>query len=136
MEKLSYFKVLRLLAATLAGIAVLSLLSSCEDDSPEPKIEYYFTIACKPPDYSPVPIDDNAYIITAIMKDSIRRIYPKPILEGDDARIVALCDRIYYRFLNEHPDARKYFYCVAIMHRARKTSTIIKNDQKIRYYDF
>lgn len=136
MEKLSYFKVLRLLAATLAGIAVLSLLSSCEDDSPELKIEYYFTIACKPPDYSPVPIDDNAYIITAIMKDSIRRIYPKPTLEGDDARIVALCDRIYYRFLNEHPDARRYFYCVATMHRARKTSTIIKNDQKIRYYDF
>ena len=122
--------------ALLAGIAVLSLLSSCEEDSPEPKIEYYFTVACKPPDYTSVPIDDNAYVITGIMKDSIRKVYPKPTLEGDDAHVVALCDRIYYRFLYEHPDARKYFYCVATLHRARKTSTIIKNDQKIRYYDF
>ena len=69
MEKLSYFKVLRGMAVMFVSIVVLSPLSSCDDDSPEPKVEYYFTIASKPPDYTEVPKSEMAYVITRIMID-------------------------------------------------------------------
>ena len=136
MEKLSYFSILRLLPALFVGVVVLSPLSSCDDDTPEPKVEYYFTIASKPPDYSEVPKDEMAYVITRIMNDSIKRVYPKPTVEGDDYAVLAVCDRIYYRFREQHPEAVQHFYCVATMHRACKAGSIIRLDTKIRYYDF
>ena len=136
MEKKSYISVLWFMLAFLVSAFVLSTLSSCEEDSPEPKVDYYFTIASKPPDYYPVGKDEMAYVITRIMRDSIKVVYPKRTLEGDDHDVVALCDRIYYRYREEHPDAYKYFFCVATLHCARMTGTVIRSDRKIRYYDF
>ena len=136
MDKQEYIKVLRCMLALLVGFVMLSLMSSCEDDNPEPKIDYYFTIASKPPDYYPVTKGDMAYVITRIMRDSIKAVYPKPTLEGNDFEVISVCDRVYQKFREDHPDAYKYFYCVATLHRARMNDMIIRTDSKIRYYDF
>lgn len=136
MEKQSYFKLLRLVLVSVVIVVLSSLLSSCEDDTPDPKIDYYFTIASKPPDYYPVSRDDMVYVITRIMKDSIKAVYSKRTLDGNDKEVVQVCDRIYYRYRDEHPEAYKYFFCIATLHRACMTGTVIRKDVKIRYYDF
>ena len=93
-------------------------------------------VTCNPPDYEPVPKSDPAYTVTAVMKDSIRRVYPKATVQGADGEVIAACDMVYRRYLEEHPEAAQYFYCVAKLYRARMRGSTVASYTTIKYYNF
>lgn len=118
-------------------IMLVSVLAGCDKaDEPTFTIDYFFMVTCNPPDYEPVPKSDPAYTVTAVMKDSIRRVYPKATVQGDDGAVIAACDKVYYRYLAEHPEAAQYFYCVARLYRARMRGSIVASYTTIKYYNF
>ena len=118
-------------------IVLVSVLAGCDKaDEPTFTIDYFFMVTCNPPDYEPVPKSDPAYTVTAVMKDSIRRVYPKATIQGDDGAVIAACDKVYYRYLAEHPEAAQYFYCVARLYRARMRGSIVASYTTIKSYNF
>ena len=129
------------------GRCVLFLMSTCvvlvlvlagcdKTDEPTFTIDYFFMVTCNPPDYEPLPKSDPAYTVTAVMKDSIRRVYPKATVQGADGEVIAACDTVYRRYLEEHPEAAQYFYCVAKLYRARMRGCTVTSYTTIKYYNF
>ncbi len=117
-------------------LLVLVLVGCDKADEPTNTIDYFFMVTSKPPDYEPVPQSDPVFAVTAVMKDSIRRVYLKATVQGADGEVIAACDRVYRRYLEEHPDTSQYFYCIARLYRARMRGSIVASYTAIRIYDF
>ena len=126
-----------LLCVPLLFMVTLPVLTSCDKtDEPVLTIDYFFTVVSGPPDYEPVPKSEMAYTITRVMKDSIRKVYPKATVEGNDGVVSVACDKVYRRYLEEHPDAVYYFYCEARLNRARMRGSIVVSYITIKRYNF
>ena len=76
------------------------------------------------------------YTVTQVMKDSIRKVYPKPTVEGNDGAVVTVCDNVYRRYLTEHPEAAKYFYCEVKLNRGRMRGDIVVSYTTVKRYNF
>ena len=114
-----------------------SVLVSCDkSDEPTITVDYFFMIASKPPDYEPVPKSEMVYTVTGVMKDSIRKVYPKRTDDGDDSAGVAVCANVYRRYLTEHPEAAKFFYCEAKLNRGRMRGDIVVSYTTVKRYNF
>ena len=122
---------------SLLLVLSLSVLVSCDkSDEPTITVDYFFMVASKPPDYEPVPKSEMVYTVTQVMKDSIRKVYPKPTVEGNDWAVVTVCDNVYRRYLTEHPEAAKYFYCEAKLNRGRMRGDIVVSYTTVKRYNF
>lgn len=118
-------------------MALSSFFTSCDKfDEPVLTVDYFFAVASKPPDYEPVPKSEMVYTITRIMKDSIRKVYPRKTVDGNDGPVINACDHVYRRYLEEHPEAAKYFYCEARLNRAQMRGAIVVSCKTVKRYSF
>lgn len=120
-----------------ACAVLVSVFASCDKaDDPTLTIDYFFLITSTPPDYEPVPKSEDVYAITRIMMDSIRKVYPKATIDGNDGAVISVCDRVYRRYLAENPEVAKYFFCLAHLNRGRMRGSIVVSYTTIRRYNF
>ncbi len=118
-------------------LAMSSVLTSCDNsDEPALKVDYFFAISSNPPEYAPVPKSEMVYKVTKVMMDSIRKVYPKINTEGNDAAVLLVCSNVYHRYLQEHPDAAKYFFCQAKLNRGDMRGTIVVSYRTISCFNF
>ena len=126
-----------ILFLSLLLAAFSSLFTSCDkSDEPTITVDYFFMVNSKPPDYEPIPKSEMVYTITRIMKDSIRRVYPKATVQGNDGAVTVACDNVYRRFLQEHPEAANYFYCEAKLNRGKMRGSTVVSYITIKRYNF
>lgn len=132
-------RVAAVLLLCVPPLTVLSLavLTSCDkQDEPVLTVDYFFTVVSGPPDYEPVPKSEMVYTITGKMKESLREVYPRATVEGNDGAVVGACDQVYRHYLQEHPEAAQYFYCEARLHRAKMRGSIVASYVIIKRYNF
>ena len=122
---------LLLLSLSLMAVAV----TSCNDEEPE-GVGYYITVGTKSPQDSYVAHDEKVYLITRVMQDSIRAVYPKPNPTGDDQAVLNACNNVYRQYRVEHPEFFTGGYTVARLHRGWMSGTVIKSSSVIAVWSF
>ena len=125
------------LLVSLLLVTMSSVLTSCDkSDEPKLKVDYFFMISSNPPNYEAVPKSEMVYKVTKVMMDSIRKVYPKTNTEGDDAAVLLVCGNVYRRYLQDYPEAAKYFFCEAKLNRGQMRGTIVVSYQTITRFNF
>lgn len=125
------------LFVSLLLVAMSSVLTSCDKtDEPTLKVDYFFIITSNPPDYAPVPKSEMVFKVTKTMMDSIRKVYPKINTEGNDAAVLLVCGNVYRRYLQENPDAAKFFFCEAKLNRGLMRGTVVVSYSTITRFNF
>lgn len=125
----------RWLPSMLLALALIAVpLSSCEDEEPL-CVGYYITVGTKSATDTYIPHDEKVYLITHVMQESIRTVYPKPNKTGDDKAVLVACTKVYTKYRAEHPE---FFngYTVARLHRGWMSGTVIKSSSVIAMWSF
>lgn len=119
----------------LSLVLTAAALSSCNGEEPL-CVGYYLTVSSRIPQESFVAKDEKVYVITRIMQDSIRTVYPKPNTTGDDSAVLNACSNVYRKYRSEHPEYFVGGYTVVRLHRGWMSGTVIKSSSVIAMWNF
>lgn len=122
---------LSILLPNLAFIA----MTSCNKEAPL-QVGYFITVGGKTPQDSFIPKDEKVYLITRIMNDSIRAVYPKPNQTGNDQAVLRICNNVYRYYRTEHPEYFAGGYTVARLYRGWMQDGVIKSCSMICMWSF
>ena len=65
---------------------------------------------------------------------AIRRVYPKPEANGNDAAVIAACDQEYAEYVDMYSGMSENFTCVFHLVRATMKGGIIKQNETLKTY--
>lgn len=131
--------------ALLLFAAVLLLLSSCSsDDEPEMLVNYYLAL-----DSSEIiglseeelngslapPQERNAYMTYIYMRRALRKAFPEARPQGNDARVIAVCDSCYRESFFYYAQGRNIICSVRLM-RTTQSGDHVVNSRQLKTYRF
>ena len=137
MNKVSLIIPVRWLLLALIGACSLLNFVSCSNDEPDMYIDYYLSVQSSVPIYNrgemlPLP---SAYgsigNITKLMQEGIREVYPVKNLQGNDNKVISVCDQTYYMYANRDNGAT---ICTVQLFKVLRAGTLIKERQCLKCY--
>jgi len=139
---------LSLIGALLALIAMQAMFVSCSSgDEPETGnlVGYYLALdsseiiglsdedelngSMRPPQ------EHNAYMTYVKMRRALKRVFPKPLPQGDDARAIAACDSCYKESIFYYQREGDLICSVKLMRASMKDDRVVGSRQ-LKYYSF
>lgn len=125
----------RMLVLTLVLASPQVMLTSCGDDEPESTvIDYYLSVEENfLVNGSKEQADRFENPKTRLMA-AIRRVYPKPEANGNDAAVIAACDQEYAEYVDMYSGMSENFTCVFHLVRATMKGGIIKQNETLKTY--
>ena len=121
-------------AILLTILSIAMTATSCDKDEPM-KVGYYFTVNNREYQKEMAPRDDKAYIVIHAMNDAIKKVYPKPSVNGNDDAVIRVCNDVYQQYRQDHPDYFSNFY-IAKMYRGWMTDGVIKSSTVLATWSF
>lgn len=127
----------RMLVLSLVLASPLIMLTSCGDDEPESTvIDYYLSV-------------EENFLVNGSkeqaerfenpktrMMTAIRRVYPTPDVNGNDAAVIAACDQEYAEFVDMYSGMSDNLTCVFHLVRATMKDGIIRQNEQLKTYTY
>ncbi|MBQ3363486.1 MAG: hypothetical protein IJG42_06035 [Muribaculaceae bacterium] len=142
MERKSLFLIMGLLLL----VATLASLSSCSssDDEPVPTTFSYY-LAIESSELLGLSEDElngsnlppsrhNVYVTIIKMRRALRKEFPKPRLQGNDARVIAICDSCYRESI--YCGAHGATLCTLRLIRTQNHGERVVKSQQLKFYKF
>lgn len=135
----AFFKALLLL------VAAQLLFSACSsDDEPASLVNYYLAL-----DSSEIiglsedelngslapPQERNAYMTYVYMRRALRKAFPEASPQGNDARVIAVCDSCYRESFFYYAHGRNIICSVRLM-RTTQSGDHVVNSRQLKTYRF
>lgn len=135
----AFFKTLLLL------VAAQLLFSACSsDDEPASLVNYYLAL-----DSSEIiglseeelngslapPQERNAYMTYVYMRRALRKAFPEASPQGNDARVIAVCDSCYRESFFYYAHGRNIICSVRLM-RTTQSGDHVVNSRQLKTYRF
>ena len=142
MERKSLFLIMGLLLL----VATLASLSSCSssDDEPVPTTFSYY-LAIESSELLGLSEDElngsnlppsrhNVYVTIIKMRRALRKEFPKPRLQGNDARVIAICDSCYRESI--YCGSHGATLCTLRLIRTQNHGERVVKSQQLKFYKF
>lgn len=127
--------VLRMLVLSLLLASPLVMFTSCGDDEPKSMvIDYYLNVEEGFLVNGSMDQTAKYYNPKNRMYDAIRQAYPTPDAQGNDAAVIAACDREYEEYVGMYTGLGDHITCVFNLVRATKKGDIIKQNETLKTY--
>lgn len=138
-------KILNLLKVMLLLLVAQTVLVSCSsDDEPEMLVNYYLAL-----DSSEIiglseeelngslapPQERNAYMTYIYMRRALRKAFPESRPQGNDARVIAVCDSCYRESFFYYAQGRNIICSVRLM-RTTQSGDHVVNSRQLKTYRF
>ena len=124
-----------MLTLLLSFALTSAALSSCNGEEPL-CVGYFITVGSRDPHEPNIPSDEKIFLVTRIMNDSIRTVYPKPSKDGNDKAVLRACANVYNYYRKEHPEYFVGGYTVARLHRGWMRDGVVKSSSVIAMWNF
>ena len=127
----------RMLVLSLMLASPLVTLTSCGDDEPKSTvIDYYLSV-------------EESFLVNGSkeqaeryenpktrMMAAIRRVYPTPDVNGNDAAVIAACDQEYADYVDMYSILSDNLTCVFHLVRATMKDGIIRQNEQLKTYTY
>ena len=136
---------LHLFKVLLPLIAAQALFVSCSsDDEPDVLVNYYLSLdsseiiglseeeangSLRPPQ------EQSAYMTYVFMRRALRNTYPEASSQGNDARVIAVCDSCYRESIFYYATGRDVICNVRLI-RATQSGGHVVNTRQLKVYRF
>ena len=145
MNKKCQQYILRTLYVALLLVGCVTAFSACSNNDDEILIDYYLhinsqeDISISSTDQQQGTMSAGSNVLARTIEDlrvAIRENYPVPTTQGDDSKVGAACDDIYYSYKAQFGQLEKNTICVATLYRVYRIDGIIRNSTCLRVYHF
>ena len=121
------------------------LVVSCGDE-PDWNIGYYLSIQSQV--QLSLSEDDNSQgtasdKTVSVLSNTVRRMrkalqeaYPEDMHTGNDAAVLAACDKIYRDYKEAYADKEGYTVCVVKLYRTKKDGDVVRESKALTTYHF
>jgi hypothetical protein len=144
MNKKCQQYILRTLYVALLLVGCVTAFSACSNND-EILIDYYLhinsqeDISISSTDQEQGTMSAGSNVLARTIEDlrvAIRENYPVPTTQGDDSKVGAACDDIYYSYKAQFGQLEKNTICVATLYRVNRIDGIIRSSTCLRVYHF
>lgn len=127
----------RMLVLLLVLVNPLVMFTSCGDDEPKSTvIDYYLSVE------ESLLVNGSKEQVARFenpktrMMTAIRRVYPTPDINGNDAAVIAACDEEYAEYVNMYNGMSENVTCVLHLVRATMKGGIIRQNETLKTYTY
>ena len=145
MNKKCLQYILRTIFVALLLMGCVTAFSACSNDE-EVLVDYYLNISSQeminssPTDQEQGTMSEAGSNVLAKtiekIRTAIRDNYPVANTQGDDSKVGAACDEIYYSYKAQFGQLEKNTICVAKLYRVNKIDGLIRSSTVLRVYHF
>ena len=130
MKKLSRTGLLIVLSCLLMGA-----LSSCGSDEPEAlTVDYYIEVEESFLVNGSSNFPDGYLDPVTIMRETIRKSYPKADFVGNDEAVIRACDEAYEKFYQDYTSGGDHLTCLMHLIKTRNEGIIVRGSERLKTY--